>query len=159
MAVCSESSLSMSCWEVGVLTAVFFLSCLKSCLDRCVLIVWHPLTWITVKSYEPERFTFSGQTPQLHSTPRIRSLWSTLLLLFFFFFLRAGSQIAGEQPLTPTVLLVYVELISLTNIVPLFHFSRSAFAKLFLRRFGSLKTTVWRSREDFAQSRHRKKCF
>lgn len=60
----------------------------------------------------------------------------------FFFFLRAGSQIAGEQPLTPTVLLVYVELISLTNIVPLFHFSRSAFAKLFLRRFGSLKTTV-----------------
>lgn len=37
----------------------------------------------------------------------------------------ASSQIVCEQPLTLTILHVYVKLISLTNIVPLFHSSRS----------------------------------
>lgn len=37
----------------------------------------------------------------------------------------AGSQIVCEQPLALTIFRVYVKLISLTNIVPLFHFSRS----------------------------------
>lgn len=42
----------------------------------------------------------------------------------------AGGQIAREQALTLAVFLVYVTLISLTNIVPLFHFSQSS-ARIF----------------------------
>ena len=123
----------MSCWEVGVLTAVFplmfkklfgslcFDSLASSYLDHCQ-ILW---AW---EIY----FLWPDSSAPLNATHSIA------LVNFTFFLLRAGSQIAGEQPLTPTVLLVYVELISLTNIVPLFHFSRGTLLNS-LRRFESLK--------------------
>lgn len=158
MAVCSESSLSMSCWEVGVLTAVFFLSCLKSCLDRCVLIVWHPLTWITVKSYEPERFTFSGQTPQLHSTPRIRTLWSTLLLLFFFLFAsRQPNRWWAASHSHSSPCLCWANLSD--KHCSTFPLLSQYVAKLFLRRFGSLKRPCEEAGRTLRNSNTEKKGF
>ena len=95
----------------------------QSYLDRCVLIVWHLLTWINVKSFEPERFTFFTERNAFDRSGPL--------------YISPGSQMVCEQHLTHAVFPVYAQLISLTNTVPLFYFSFRALQTL-PGRYGSL---------------------